>query len=139
MKRIACFICMSPTKFREYSAFKNSLIYAINGSTSTHWPQFMKSHSSKHPRFSKGNCYQNMQDIKPKLNPNITAKEFKKMIPDSLKDKKVKIYNNEELKELTLETVHNLGINDLKKFKIDDLWKLVHPRIHQLQPWMDKK
>eukprot|EP01083_Nonionella_stella_P159669 521076_1 len=139
MKRILSFICMAPVQLREYKAFENSLVFAINGQTSTHWPQLMKSHASKHPRFTKGNCYENMMDIKPKLNPNLTEAQFQKMIPEKLKDKQVKIYNSEETQSLSLETVHHLGLRDLKMFKVSDLWNLVHPNVRKLQPWMEPK
>merc|ERR1712048_1385788 len=112
MKRIASFICMAPTEYREQKAFKNALVFAINGTSSTHWAQFMQMNSSKHPRFSKNNCYEHMVDIKPKLNPQITEAEFQKMIPDSLKDKQVKVYNCEETQPLTLSTVHHLGVRE---------------------------
>eukprot|EP01084_Bolivina_argentea_P174642 302514_1 len=139
MKRIASFICMAHNKYRTYKAFKNSLIYAVNGATSTHWPQFMIAHSSKHPRFSKGNCYENMCDIKPKLNEMVSEKEFQKMIPLGLKGKEIKVYNSDKMVKLTLETVHHLGIRDLGKFKVVDLWNLIDPQIKMLQPWMDPK
>ena len=137
IKRIASFICMAPKKYRDQKAFTNSIIFAINGTTTTHWPQFMQLHSSKHPRFSKNNCYEHMVDIKPKLNPEITEEQFKEMIPESLKDKQVKVYGSKESESLTLATVHHLGVRDLNRFKIKDLWKLMNPELKVLQPWME--
>ena len=110
----------------------------MNGSASTHWAQFMASHGSKHPRFSKGNCYEHMADLRPALNQQVTERMFQRMIPEALKGKKVKVYGSEETQPLTLRTVHNLGQRDLNKFAVEDLWKLIDPRLKVLQPWVDE-
>ena len=99
----------------------------------------MVQNGTKYPRVSKGTCYENMKAIKPVLNPEITEEQFQRMIPNQLKYKKVKIYGCDKLKQLTLETVDHLDIGDLRKFATSNLWRLVHPNVKQLQPWMKPK
>ena len=124
IKRIASFISMSDKKLRNKNAFKNSLIFAVNGTTTTHWAQIMKQHSRRFPLYRKNNCYEKMIFLKPKINPELNSQYFQQvLLPVQLKNKNV-----------NLENIHLLSSKELNYFSIESLKKIVHPEILEIQP-----